>query len=580
MENRRNFCIIAHIDAGKSTLADRFLELTGTIEPAKMRPQALDTMDLERERGITIKLQPVRMIYTHRVKKYILNLIDTPGHADFAYEVSRSLAAVEGAILLVDATRGIQAQTLSNLYTAQKLGLAIVPVVNKIDLEHAQTDRVADDVAILLGCPPADVWRSSAKTGEGIGALLAAVIERVPPPAQETGSLRALVFDSTYDSYQGVIAFVRIVAGEIRAGQRVTMMAGGKTFLAEQVGTLALGRHSTGRLVAGDIGYVATGLKRVADCRVGDTLTDYGQPAGAALAGYKAPQPMVFASIFDVIGDIANLRSAVEKLAANDAALSVEPITSRAFGAGFRVGFLGVLHLEITQARLEREFGLDLIVTAPTAAFRQTESGWQEPWVRANILTPPHTLGAVMELADRHGGHYVSLAYLGDGQSQAVIVYEFALAEIIVDFYDRLKSLTAGFASMSYTLIDYHPADLVELTIAIAGEVAAAFTQMISRSQAEARARRLVERLKSLVPRQQFEVSLQAMIGGKIIARETVSALRKDVTAKLYGGDVTRKRKLLEKQKRGKKRLKRIGGVDLPTTIFIEALKIARPSRE
>lgn len=578
MTNIRNFVIIAHIDHGKSTLADRFLEVTKTIDKSKIKEQMLDSMDLERERGITIKLQPARMKYTHNGQEYELNLIDTPGHVDFGYEVSRSLAAVEGALLLVDATQGIQAQTLANLAIANKQGLTIIPVVNKIDLPNAQPEQVAFEVAELLGCSPDDVCFASGKTGEGVPTILQAIIDRIPAPSSSVDlPPRALVFDSYFNTYRGVIAYVRVIDGELKAGQAITMMVGGTGCTVEEVGVIAVDLHKQSTLRAGEIGYVVTGLKRVADCRVGDTMTDAYLKASAPLSGYHQPQPMVYASVFEVDSDTNALRTALEKLSANDSAITYEPIYSDAFGSGFRVGFLGLLHLEITRERLEREFNLGLIVTSPVAAFRgDAINGYQEPWVKAEILAPTHAIGPVMDLASHYRGVYISLHYLGQESAKgatAVLTYEFPLAEIIIDFHDRLKSISMGYASMSYELLDYRPGDLVELNILIAGEKVSPFTQLVPRSQAEYRGRQITERLKELIPRQMFEVSIQAVIGARVVARETVSAMRKDVTAKLYGGDVTRKRKLLEKQKAGKKKMKNIGSVELPTDVFIEALK-------
>lgn len=581
----RNFCIIAHIDHGKSTLADRFLEVTGTVAPNRLREQMLDSMDLERERGITIKLQPVHMTYQldSSGPTYALNLIDTPGHIDFGYEVSRSLAAVEGAILLVDATQGIQAQTLANLHAAQAHGLTIVPAVNKIDLPSAEPERVAFDVADLLGIDPDAVIFASGKTGAGVPEIIERVIHDVPPPAiTTTRQLRALVFDSQFDPYRGVVAHVRVIEGEVINGDQLVMMANRQTLISEEVGVMALSMRPTGRLSAGDIGYVVTGLKRVADCRVGDTMTQAAHPADKPLPGYRQPQPMVYASLFALDGNPTNLRTALEKLSANDSALTFEPQASEAFGAGFRVGFLGLLHLEITKERLEREFNTELIVTTPVVAFHgDSLTGYEEPWVSAEIITPPDHIGAVMELADRHRGIYQGLSYLGleanEGGSRhatAIMTYELPLAEIIINFNDQLKSVTAGYASLSYDVIGYRPGDLVELDILIAGERVAAFSQLVPRSLAEPRGRQLAKRLQNLIPRQMFEVVIQAAIGAKIVARESVAPLRKDVTAKLYGGDVTRKRKLLEKQKKGKKKMKQLGRVSVPADVFIEALKI------
>lgn len=581
MKQVRNFTLIAHIDHGKSTMADRFLEFTKTIDKSKMKEQMLDSMELERERGITIKLQPAHMTYDYNGETYELNLIDTPGHVDFSYEVSRSLAAVEGAVLLVDATQGIQAQTLANLAIAKKHNLTIVPVVNKVDLPNAEPERAAFELADILQIDPDEVIFASGKTGQGVDAIIERIIQTVPAPQQKSdGSLRALVFDSYFNSYRGVIAYVRIVEGSVKAGDPILMMANGKTLLAEEVGVIAVDYKPTNELSAGDIGYVVTGLKRVADCRVGDTMTHVKAAASQPLAGYDQPQPMVFATLFSADGNTTFLRTALEKLAANDASLVYEPHYSEAFGAGFRVGFLGLLHLEITKERLEREFNADLIVTTPVVAFRgDATSGYEEPWVRAEIITLPAYIGAIMDLAESRRGTYLSLNYIGlDGQEDgsrttAVLQYEFPLSEIIIDFNDRLKSLSAGYASLSYDVIGYRPGDLVWLDVLIAGEKAGPFSQLVPREQAESRGRILVKRLKELIPRQMFEVSIQAIVGARVLARENVAAMRKDVTAKLYGGDFSRKKKLLEKQKEGKQRMKQFGRVNLPTDVFLEALK-------
>lgn len=557
-------------------MADRFLEMTGAVEKGKHKEQMLDSMDLERERGITIKLQPASMPHDG----CLFNLIDTPGHVDFGYEVSRSLAAVEGAILLVDATQGIQAQTLANLTTAKKHNLTIVPVVNKVDLPNAESEKAAFALAELLQCDPDEVIFASGKTGQGVPAIFDRITQTVPQPSQETEKpLRALVFDSYFNSYRGVIAYVRIMEGSLKAGDSVVMMANNKTFVTEEVGLMTPDLKPLNTLSAGEIGYVVTGFKRVADCRVGDTMTLVSQRADEALSGYEQPQPMVYASLFSADGNPSSLRVALEKLSANDAALIYEPHYSDAFGSGFRVGFLGLLHLEITKERLEREFDESLIVTTPVVAFEGDElKGYREPWIKAEIITPSHSIGAIMDLAEQHRGVYHNLEYIGSDTADtagatAVMHYEFPLAEIIIDFNDQLKSCSAGYASLSYELLDYRAGDLVELSVHIAGEKVAPFTQLVPRSQAESKGRAIAKRLKDLIPRQMFEVIIQAMIGGRIIARETVGAMRKDVTAKLYGGDVTRKRKLLEKQKEGKKRMKQVGRIALPTSVFLDALK-------
>lgn len=577
----RNFCIIAHIDHGKSTMADRFLEITGTIEKNKLREQMLDSMDLEREHGITIKLQPVHMGYVYQNQSYELNLIDTPGHVDFGYEVSRSLQAVEGAILLVDASQGIQAQTLANLSSAQKAGLTIIPVVNKIDLPNAESERVAFELAELLNCEPDSVIFASAKTGQGVTQILDRVIQDVPAPKGfETSPLQILIFDSQFNTYRGVIAQVRVVEGGIKAGDRAIMMANRQPFVVEEVGMMTPDLQRKDALSAGDIGYIVTGFKQVADCRVGDTITTAADGATSPLPGYRQPQPMVYASLYSAEGETNRLRTALEKLSLHDAALTYEPHTSDAFGAGFRVGFLGMLHLEITKERLDREYNVDPIVSTPVVAFHGNSlDGWEEPWAEVEVITPPAYIGSIMELVKRHRGMYVNMRHIGDppagGQtnSTAIIEYQIPLAELILNFHDQLKSMTQGYASLSYEVSGYRASNLVELTILIGGEKASPFSQLIHVSQVETRARIMVERLKELIPKQMFEVTIQAAVGGRIVARENVPAMRKDVTAKLYGGDVTRKRKLLEKQKEGKRKMRQFGQVELPTSVFLEALK-------
>lgn len=585
MNNKRNFCIVAHIDHGKSTLADRFLEVTGTVEKGRMKEQMLDSMDLERERGITIKLQPVHMNYldSRTGENYELNLIDTPGHVDFNYEVSRSLAAVEGAILLVDATQGIQAQTLANLAIARRHNLTIIPVANKIDLPGAEPERVAFDLADLLNCEPDQVLLASGKTGEGVENIIRRVISDIPAPANdENKPLKAMVFDSHFDSYRGVVAHIRVFEGQLKTGDQLIMMANQQPLVAEEVGFIQIANRPTGELKSGDIGYLVTGLKRLTDCRVGDTITNTAMPAIESLPGYRQPQPMVYASFFGMDGDVNRLRTALEKLTLNDASLTFEPQASEAFGAGFRIGFLGLLHLEITKERIEREFNEEIIVTTPIVAFRgNAQAGYEEPWVKAEIITPPTYIGAVMDLSDRHRGIYKGLHYLGlDGEHEqsnthatAILEYDLPLADIIIDFNDKLKSATAGYASLSYDLDGYRHGDLVELDILIAGDKIPAFNQLIPREHVVSRGIALTKRLKELIPKQMFEISIQATIGGKIIARETVSAMRKDVTSKLYGGDVTRKNKLLDKQKKGKKKMKQLGRVSVPADVFINALK-------
>ncbi len=572
----RNYCIIAHIDHGKSTLADRMLEVTKTVESA--RAQSLDTMDLERERGITIKLQPVRMAFTYKDQEYTLNLIDTPGHVDFQYEVSRSLAAVEGAILLVDATQGIQAQTLANLHLAKEFNLKIVPVVNKIDLPAAEPEKTAFEIAEILDCSPDDVLFCSGKTGEGVKEVLEAIIDRVPAPEQKpaTNPLRGLVFDSIYDTYRGVITYVRVFEGSIRRGDTMRLMATTKETAVLEVGAFGVGTYKpTEQLEPGEIGYVITGLKEVMEARVGDTITKLGALATEPLPGYRQIVPMVYAGLFTTSGDdYPLLRDALEKLKLNDSSLAYEPETSKAFGFGFRCGFLGLLHLEIVTERLEREYDLSLVITTPTVSYHRRMDGAkeriEEPFVRLEVVTPSSYLGGIIELIQYHRGLYINMEHLMD---RVIVHYDVPLGEIIVSFYDELKSVSSGYASMSYALLDYREEDLVDLDILIAEEPVEAFRQVVHRSKLEKRAKEIVEKLKELVPRQNFEIKLQAAVGVKVIASERLSAFRKDVTGKLYGGDVTRKNKLLDKQKKGKKKMKMLGKVEVPTTVFLEMLR-------
>ncbi|MDW8338351.1 MAG: translation elongation factor 4 [Thermoleophilia bacterium] len=584
----RNFAIIAHIDHGKSTLADRILELTGALSEREMREQVLDSMELERERGITIKAQAVRVGW----RGYQLNLIDTPGHVDFTYEVSRSLQACEGALLVVDAAQGIQAQTLANAYLALEGELEIVPVVNKIDLPQADPDAVAAELADLLGETPERVLRISAKTGQGVPALLDAAVERIPPPRGDPDAPpRALVFDSSYDQYRGVVTFVRVVDGAFATRDRVRAMALGTELVAEELGVMTPARLPVEVLGAGEVGYIVTGLKDVSRLRVGDTLTALRRPAPEPLPGYREVKPMVFAGIFPTDSDdYPALRDALEKLRLNDASLSYEPETSQALGFGFRCGFLGLLHMEIVRERLEREFDLDLLVTAPNVAYRATtRSGRmvevhnpaemprevervEEPYVKATIIVPKDYVGAVMELASERRGTFDHLEYLSE--DRVLLSYELPLAEIVVDFYDQLKSRTRGYASFDYDLAGFKPGDLVRVDLLVAGEPVDALSLIVHREAAYDRARQLVERLKEEIPRQLFDVAVQAAIGSRVIARETVKARRKDVLAKCYGGDVTRKRKLLERQKRGKKRMKQVGGVEVPQEAFLAVLNL------
>jgi GTP-binding protein LepA len=588
-QNRiRNFSIIAHIDHGKSTLADRILEVTDTVSGREMRAQLLDTMELERERGITIKAQAVRVAW----KGHQLNLIDTPGHVDFTYEVSRSLQACEGALLVVDAAQGIQAQTLANAYLAIENDLEIVPVVNKIDLPQADPDRAAAEVADLVGEDADRVLRISAKTGEGVEAVLNAIVERIRPPGGDPQApARALIFDSTYDQYRGVVAFVRVVDGRLRSGEALRAMAEGTRFEAEELGFLSPAMSPTDSLTAGEVGYVITGLKDVSRLRVGDTLTTQREGATDPLPGYKAVKPMVFAGLFPTDSDAyPELRDALERLKLNDASLFYEPETSQALGFGFRCGFLGLLHMEIVRERLEREFDLDLIVTAPTVAYVVTRATGEEievhnpadmppeydrvdePYIRASIIVPKEYVGAVMELNNDRRGRFDSMEYLAE--ERVHLTYELPLAEIVLDYYDQLKSRTRGYASFDYDLAGFREGDLVRVDVLVGGEPVDALSLILHRDSAYARGKALVERLKEEIPRQMFDVPIQAAIGARVIARETVKARRKDVLAKCYGGDISRKRKLLEKQKAGKKRMKQVGAVEVPQEAFLAVLNL------
>jgi GTP-binding protein LepA len=591
----RNFCIIAHIDHGKSTLADRLLEFTGSISQRDMQDQVLDSMDLERERGITIKLQAVRMSYRATDgQTYELNLIDTPGHVDFAYEVSRSLAACEGAILVVDAAQGIEAQTLANLYQAVEAGLTIVPVVNKIDLAAAQPEMVAEEISDVTGIPREQVIFASAKQGIGTEAILEAVIARVPRPhGDPTAPLRALIFDSKYDPYRGVITYVRVVDGEIIPRSKIRMMNTDKVHDVDEVGWFAPGPRPAEKLTAGEVGYVIAAIKNVTDARVGDTITTAVSGAVAPLPGYRQVKPMVFAGLFPTESDqFGDLKEALEKLQLNDAALSFEPENSAALGFGFRCGFLGLLHLEIVQERLEREFQLDLITTAPTVEYQVTLRRGEvieidnpallpdpttiesiaEPFVKLSIIVPSAYVGPMMELCQERRGAFKKLEHRpGD---RVLIDYEIPLGEIIHDFYDQLKSRSKGYASMDYEMIGFREGDLVKLDVLVAGEPVDALSLITHRSKAQQQGRKLTEKLKAIIPRQLYEVPIQAAIGGKVIARETIPAMRKDVLAKCYGGDITRKRKLLEKQKEGKRRMKRVGSIEIPQEAFMAVLSL------
>jgi GTP-binding protein LepA len=584
----RNFSIIAHIDHGKSTLADRILELTHAVSSRDMREQVLDSMDLERERGITIKAQAVRVEW----KGHQLNLIDTPGHVDFTYEVSRSLQACEGALLVVDAAQGTQAQTLANAYLAIENNLDIVPVVNKIDLPSADPDAVASEIADLIGDDPEHVLRISAKTGAGVEEVLDAIVERVPPPSGDPEApARALIFDSSYDQYRGVVAFIRVVDGSFSTREPLRAMALGTRFEAEELGFFSPTRSASATLEAGEVGYVITGLKDVSRLRVGDTITSERRPAAAPLPGYKEVKPMVFSGLFPTDSDAyPELRDALERLKLNDAALFYEPETSQALGFGFRCGFLGLLHMEIVRERLEREFDLDLIVTAPNVAYRvkPPNGEWkevhtpsdmpneveevEEPYIKASIIVPKEYVGAVMELNNDRRGNFDHMEYLSE--QRVHLTYELPLAEIVLDYYDQLKSRTRGYASFDYDVIGFRPGKLVRVDVLVGGEPVDALSLVIHRDSAYDRGRLLVERLREEIPRQHFDVAIQAAIGARVIARETVKARRKDVLAKCYGGDISRKRKLLEKQKAGKKRMKQVGMVEVPQEAFLAVLNL------
>lgn len=595
-ENIRNFCIIAHIDHGKSTLADRLLEVTSSVAKRDMAEQLLDNMDIERERGITVKARAVKLDYhAPDGQIYELNLIDTPGHVDFNYEVSRSLAACEGAILVVDASQGIEAQTLANTYLAVENNLEIVPIVNKIDLPSADPERVCHEVEDIIGIPALDAPKVSAKLGIGIEDVLRRVVSDIPPPkGDEEAPLKALIFDSYYDSYKGVIVYVRVMDGKVSVGDEIRMMATGAEFTVVEVGYLrATAPEPKGSLSAGEVGYIAASIKNVADTRVGDTVTRAERPAAQPLAGYRKVNPMVFSGIYPADGSkYANLREALEKLSLNDASLSFEPESSVALGFGFRCGFLGLLHMEIVQERLEREYNLDLITTAPSVVYRITMTSGEvlmvdnptnypdpaqiataeEPFVKASILTPTEYVGNIMDLATERRGVFKDMKYLD--ATRAELHYDLPLNEIVYDFFDALKSRTRGYASFDYELADYRKSKLIKLDILLNGDVVDALSFIVHADKAYPRARRMAEKLKEHIPRQMFEIPIQAAVGGKVIARETVKAMRKDVLAKCYGGDITRKKKLLEKQKEGKKRMRQLGTVEVPQEAFMSVLKL------
>jgi GTP-binding protein LepA len=591
----RNFCIIAHIDHGKSTLADRLLEYTGALSSREMTEQVLDKMDLERERGITIKMQAVRLQYkAGDGHEYQLNLIDTPGHVDFSYEVSRSLAACEGALLVVDAAQGIEAQTLANVYLALEHNLEIITVINKIDLPGAEPERVRQEIEDIIGLDTSEAILASAKNGIGIEEILEQIVTKIPPPGgQEQSPLRALIFDSHYDPYKGVIAYVRVVDGTVANGTQIKMVATGKEFEVNEVGIFRPAPVSVGELRSGEVGFIAASIKNVKDCQVGDTVTDAKRPAPVSLPGYRKVTPMVYCGLYPVdTVDYENLRDALEKLRLNDASLIYEPETSEALGFGFRCGFLGLLHMEIVQERLEREYNLSLITTAPNVVYRVTTTAdtvveienpsklppvgnivfIEEPFVRALIMAPKDYVGSVMELCQERRGIFVNMEYISI--SRVMLTYDLPLSEIIYDFFDQLKSRTRGYASLDYELAGYKESDLVKLDIMIAGEVLDALSIIVHRDKAYHRGRSFVEKLRGLIPRQLFEIPIQASIGSRIIARETVKAVRKDVLAKCYGGDITRKRKLLEKQKEGKKRMKQVGNVEIPQEAFMAVLSV------
>ncbi|WP_066688806.1 translation elongation factor 4 [Christensenella intestinihominis] len=593
-KNIRNFCIIAHIDHGKSTLADRLIEMTGTVAQRDIKEQLLDTMDLERERGITIKSQAVRMIYERGGTAYELNLIDTPGHVDFTYEVSRSLAACEGAVLVVDASQGIEAQTLANVYLAMDNDLEIIPVINKVDLPSARPDEIAKEIEDVLGLDASDAPRISAKSGENVGQVLDAIVDKLPAPSgDEDKPLKALVFDSYYDNYKGAISYVRLIDGCVKEGTKIRFMASGKVFDTTEVGAFAPELVPTKELKAGDVGYIAASIKNVADTRVGDTVTDDANPAKEALPGYKKITPMVYCGIYPADGaKYDDLRDALEKLQLNDASLLYDPEVSVALGFGFRCGFLGLLHMEIIQERLEREFDLDLVTTAPSVSYRvRMMSGeeieidnptnlpdpsmieyMEEPIAQVSVMTPDTYVGAVMELCQEKRGVFKNMEYIE--ATRVLLHYEIPLNEIIYDFFDNLKSRTRGYASMDYEVKGYAKSDLVKLDILLNGEMCDALSIIVHRDRAYGRGRSIAEKLKEVIPRQMFEIPIQAAIGGKIIARETVKALRKDVLAKCYGGDISRKKKLLEKQKEGKKRMRQVGSVEVPSEAFMSVLKM------
>ena len=594
MKNIRNFCIIAHIDHGKSTLADRLLELTQTLSSRDMEAQVLDDMDLEKEKGITIKSHAIQMEYTYKGEKYILNLIDTPGHVDFSYEVSRSIASCEGALLVVDASQGIQAQTISNLYLAVDHGLEIIPVLNKIDMESAQVEVVSDQIVDLLGCDPEDIYKVSARTGEGIPPILDAIVEKIPAPKGDPDApLQALIFDSVFNQFRGIIAYFKVLNGSIRKGDKVKFVATGMEYEAEEVGVLKMKLCPTDIVSTGDVGYIISGIKKAVEVKVGDTITHADLPCQSAIAGFEEVKPMVFAGMYPVQADkFEELRATLEKFQLNDASFVYEPESSLALGFGFRCGFLGLLHLEIVQERLFREFNMDVITTVPNVSYKvyttqgdvidvHNPSGLpaptlidhiEEPYIRAQIISKTDFYGPIMKLCMDKRGTLIGEHYITSDRVE--LTYDMPLSEIVFDFYDKLKSISKGYASFDYHVIDFRPARLVKLDILLNGDPADALSSLIHEDHAYDFGRKMCVKLKELIPRQQFDIAVQAAIGAKIIARETVRQVRKDVTAKCYGGDVTRKRKLLEKQKEGKKRMRQIGTVQVPQSAFMAVLKL------
>jgi len=594
MEHIRNFCIIAHIDHGKSTLADRLLEKTGTVVGKDLQAQVLDDMDLERERGITIKSHAIQMDYHYKGQKYVLNLIDTPGHVDFSYEVSRSIAACEGALLIVDATQGIQAQTISNLYLAIDNNLEIIPVLNKMDMPNAMPEEVKDQIEELIGCKRDEIIEASGKTGLGVDKILEAVVERIPAPVGDPAApLQALIFDSEFNSFRGIITYCRIMNGSLKSGNRVKFVNTGKEYTADEIGVLRLEQEPRPELQTGDVGYIISGIKTSSEVKVGDTITHVSRPCERAIDGFKEVKPMVFAGIYPIDSeDYEDLRTSIEKLQLNDASLTFEPESSAALGFGFRCGFLGMLHMEIVQERLDREFNMNVITTVPNVMYiAHTTKGEtfemhnpsdmpsptvldyiEEPYIKAQIITPTDYIGQIMTLCLGKRGVLLKQHYLTGNRIE--INYEMPLAEIVFDFYDKLKSITKGYASFDYFQIGYRRANLVKLDILLNGESVDALSALIHFDNAYSFGKRICEKLKELIPRQQFDIAIQAAIGAKIIARETIKAVRKDVTAKCYGGDISRKRKLLEKQKKGKKRMKQIGNVEVPQKAFLAVLKL------